>query len=934
MGEQTIGPAEFLNDVTVVLLGQGDERYSGRSDHYYRARFLHHVLVDVSLQGSPSSDWQAHLIAALEQVTTPFTVLTLDCDFLLAGPIAAQVATLQEKNQCQMVQGYSLGYLPGNSEVAYYRIGAGLKAKPQACSIRESIELHAIHGLQAWRSVVRTGALKAALRSSPSDLPFDAWLAALSYALLAQGPSQVLEHTSAIIEYRAWVGSQVAREEQLTRTVRVIRQWDEQHGGVCADADGFEILDAFVRRTQNGGEAPLLFTSCWTQITGEPERKFEPRQFVEMPYYNAPLFELLRGLEFLMHAWPAGQAQSHVLEGTWVRQQQLLTAHPNDTAESLKARYWQAFTLGLFNPQVCQSLLASLVDEQEQQEARELKEWLKHLTQLQGPAIPRLLAATPSGKVLAAISAATPDAMARRRVVEHLGRVRSPQMAFVVIDLDGNDEALQNTFDSLLSSGLRNFKIVVLRSGSLPAITTAKDTLHFIKVSAENFVAHLNQVVRQLPSEWLLLLKAGDEFTTGGLLRLQVELPGAEACHAICANEVQRDDDGRLLSVVRPGCNLDLLRSRPDLMSRHWLVRRESVVALGGYNESYAAALEFDLLLRMVEQNGIAGLAHLDDYLVIAAPVSKAIKTDALATLKRHLNVLGYRSQISEVDGAFRIDFRHSTTPQVSILLSVDSDLEQLKACLASIVQRTRFSRYEVLVLENPANAQATAAALSTVQGLGARVKIFMADSHCSRSELVNQAATQAQGQYLVLMSSSSEVVSPAWIDALLNHAQRPEVGVVGAKLIDRAGLVAHAGYELLGIKQVKNVWQGASDGGAATALGLASDRSCQAVSGNCLMLSKVLFEQCGGLSAGEGADIDLCLKIVETGHLVMCTPFAQMLGAAIPALGAEASHALAARWPAAFVGRVTVDVQHAVDVSRTPVAGSPVALEWLAEIE
>ncbi|MDD1013145.1 glycosyltransferase family 2 protein [Pseudomonas rubra] len=930
MGEQAIGCAALLDDVTVVLLGQDEPGYAGRAAHYYQARFAHlRTLAAPSSQGAVGI-WSEQLLQALEQVDTGYAVLTLECDFLLTTGIAGAVEALRADADYVMAQGYSLGYQPGNGEVAYYKIGSAPKAQLHASSALGRIGVHAEFGLQAWRAVVRIEVLKAAVRSVPAHLSFDSWCIAVSYALLAQGASRLLAHTSVMVEYRPWTLSEQACEELLSQTVRQLQQWDSEQAAVFASARGFEVLNAFVRNTHERCEAPLLFTSRWNSLSSEPQLTFEPTQFVDMPYYNAGVFGQLRSSEFILHAWPAGQIHSRALEGTWVQQQALLTEHSNDTAESLMARYWQAFALGVFNPQVCQHLLAGL-GEQDQGLRRDLGIWLEQLDLLPATSVEAQLASTPSGKVLEAIAAASPNSAARERIFAHLGKNPAPQMAFVVIDLEDNNTGLQNTFDSLVASGLRNFKIVVLKAGELPAITTARDALHFIKVTPANMVAHLNQVVRQLSSEWLLMLQAGDVLATGGLLRLQVELSGAQACQAICANEVQRDSDGRLLSVVRPGCSLDLLRSRPDLMAQHWLVRRQAIIDLGGYSDGCAQALEFDLLLRLVEANGIGGMAHMDEYLVVGQQSPASMAADALTTLKRHLSALGYRGQVNEsADGTFQVDYRHPQTPQVSIVLVADSDLEQLKQSLASVVQRTRYGRYEVIVTCESANAEAVAAGLATVQGLGSRVRLFACESSV-RAQMVNQAAALAQGQYLVLMSSRSEVVSPAWIESLLNQAQRPEVGIVGCQMFDRDGVISHAGYELLGSGLVSNARQGASRL-QVTLPGLEAVRSCQAVSADCLMVGKALFEQCAGLDEqlAGGVDVDMCLKAAQAGLLAICVPQAQVLNSAVPLPAPEQCLALVQRWPSAFSTRVVVDIQHGVDVSRTADVAGNVVLEWL----
>ncbi|MFP3499102.1 glycosyl transferase, partial [Pseudomonas sp. SIMBA_059] len=89
-------------------------------------------------------------------------------------------------------------------------------------------------------------------------------------------------------------------------------------------------------------------------------RLFEPHQDVQLPYYNGALFARLTELEFLCHAWPTSPQQQRALEGIWVQQRDLLQEHPNDTAESLSHRYWQALALSLFNREVCHRLLSTL----------------------------------------------------------------------------------------------------------------------------------------------------------------------------------------------------------------------------------------------------------------------------------------------------------------------------------------------------------------------------------------------------------------------------------------------------------------------------------------------------------------------------------------------------------------------------------------------
>lgn len=897
-------------DVTVVLLGHDQEDHRVRALHYYRQAGVPCVSLESLGANATGQVCKERLERALEQVTTPFVCLALDADFVLPAALVTAQACLHAQPQVVAAQGHALAYAAGNSKVAYHRIGSAFEHNLEGGGLAR-IGQYALAGQQGWRAVVRVATLKAALATLPAEFDFAGFRVALSYAILAQGEVAHLHQTDVVCEYAPCALTEVAREERLTQAVHILRQWDAAHQEVCADEDGFTMLNHFVRDTYDQGEAPLLFTSNWGSVTGDPERVFEPRQYIEMPYYTRGLFAQLTALEFLCHAWPTGQTQHQALEGGWVRQRDLLQEHPNDTPESLQLRYWQALALGLFDVRICQRLMAMLTDEDDVTRARELTDWIGRLEQVPGIERQARLQATGSGQVLAALAAATPQAAEFKRVHAHLSKRPTGQIAFVVLDLGDDDQALQTTFDSLLASGLRDFKLVVLKAGKPPAITTARDTLHFIQVNDGNWSAHLNQVVRQLPSEWLLLLQAGDQLLAGGLLHLLVELGESPECSAICANEIQRDTEGRLHAVVRPGADLNLLRSQPGLMSHHWLVRRQAVLDLGGYSETYLEALELDLLLRLVEAQGVGTLAHLEDYLVIGQQPSQRLNEEAMTVLNRHLTQLGYRAQLKNQEAAgLSIDFRHATTPLVSILVASEGDMAQLQACLASVLQRTRYPRFEILVAcaEEGVVAQ---------QSFGSRVRLLAGEPGASRSALLNLAASQARGEYLVLLAARCQVITPAWIEALLNEAQRPEVGVTGGLLQDADGKLAHAGYVLLNGPQVHSPWMGLSPAARVQAQWTQAVRSCPAVSGECLMVRKEVFEQCEGLQSQAGSDVDLCLAVAQAGQMVVWTPHAQLLVVDMAAQSAVVAQELLARWPSAFSGR----------------AASGQALEWLAQV-
>ncbi|MDZ5110055.1 glycosyltransferase [Pseudomonas putida] len=895
------------SDVTVVLLGHDQAAHRERALHYYRQAGIACLALEALEAHSPGAVCSARLSQALQQVATPLVNLALDADFVQAPALDRAADCLSANPLALGAQGYALGYVPGNGQVAYYKLGHAFPAQEgEGASAR--IRAHALANQPAWRAVVRVERLRSVLKDLPEDLDFASWRVALSLALLADGAIIQLDQTDVICELAPRTLSPVAREEQLVRTVRLLRAWDAERDGTCTGDAGFVVLNRLVRGSYDAGEPPLLFTSRWTSVIADPDRQFEPRQYIEMPYYQRDLFQRLAQLEFLCHGWPTGQEHRHALEGTWVRQRELLEVHPNDTKESLQQRYWQALALGLFSRDVCQRLLATLEDEVQAEKVRELSAWLERLDSLPCQDVPGWLATTASGRLLQVLADATPASAVRQRVLAQLAKRPGPQIGFVVADLQDDDLALQATFDSLLAAGLRNFKLVVLKAGKPPAITTARDTLHFVQVEPGNWVSHLNHALRQLPSEWVMLLQAGDILAGGGLLRLQLELGESPACDAICADEIQRDEEGRLLGIMRPGSDLDLLRSQPALMSRHWLLRRQAVLDLGCFDSRFGHALEYDLLLRLVEERGLGGMAHMDEYLVIGGQASEPMRSETVDILDRHLKRLGYQAQVSDQGAAgLAIDFRHNSTPLVSILMVHEGDRSALERSLTSLFQRTRYPRYEIVLICTQEQHGLLSDALRSFAG---RLRLVAAEVG---ENLFNQAARHARGEYLLLLSERCQVISPAWIEAMLNQAQRPEVGVVGARLVGMDGSLAHAGYDLLAGPRVHAPWASSPEEPGSRDHWSGVVRGCPAVSGNCLMVRAGVFEQCDGLQGNVAADVDLCLAVTAAGSLVVWTPQAQLMidGAVSPA-PEEAAQALLAKWPGAFARDVAIDGRRA----------------------
>ncbi|MBV4484189.1 TIGR00180 family glycosyltransferase [Pseudomonas sp. SWRI153] len=940
-GNNTSGTGLALNEqLTVVLISHERPAFLRRAIRFYSSLPCRILVLDssaVALAGIPAEftnvDYRhlpqfgywgirAKLAYGVEQLQTPLMVFAADDDFLVHDALYEAVAFMDANPDYSLCHGYSMMYLALATSVNYYR--RDKKVCEDYSSDQAEVRLldYMHQYLPPFYAVQRTAILRDWYDAMPQDTIFQWQEVGHTYYMLARGKARILpipyvvreinygqsDHNTEILHSLAYMDAKsVAGREAfagfLAGLPTQIQHQDPQQGKQFV-LESFAMLAASLQ-TNRALTAELIIESTWNDIETGPQRMFGPKQYVEMPFYNQEFFDQLAQFEFLLHAMPAGRKQLKGLEGVWARQQSLMLARNNDTPDSVLDRLWQAHDSNVFNRAVVKRLIAHLQPLGEESEPTKLRDWLARLDAVlpegHQPTFDKML----TGRLLQWLAARTPDAEQAEAIARHLADVAGgPQFGIFLLDLDNDIDKLQVTLDSLLEGHSKAFKVVVFTTGEPPASTTAQNTLHFVRVTQSSFVDKLNQSVNQSACDWLLLAEAGDQFTAAGLLRASLELMAAPGVRAVATDAIQRQENGALVDVFRPGFNLDLLQSVPSLMARHWLIRREVLLEAGGYQADFSKALEFDLLLRIIEQGGLDGLAHLDEPLLITEQAPLEENAHERLALLRHLGNRGYKAKVSSTSpGTWQIDYRHTEQPLVSIIVPVIDDLPVMRRCLDGVLLRTRYSRYEVLLAGNANQSAAVNDWLGTLRH--ARVNVLRADQPLSEVALYNAASEQAQGEYLVLLAADAEVVNPNWIDSLLNHAQRPEVGIVGAKLVDRDGKIAQAGL-ILGLNDgVGSPFTGEKHKAEGYMQRLAVEQNYSAVSKVCLMVRKELFSALGGLDevtfAAGYADVDLCLKTGQAGYLTVWTPLVQVLHTGELPQAPAALAALREKWQDAF---------------------------------
>ncbi len=469
-----------------------------------------------------------------------------------------------------------------------------------------------------------------------------------------------------------------------------------------------------------------------------------------------------------------------------------------------------------------------------------------------------------------------------------------PSIAIAVLDREGDAVAVERTLASLRQIDLyKNFTVQLLDNQKIQGsgkITNA-----------------LNSLALNNSAQWILAVDAGVEFTRSGLLIAALDLADApETCHAVYGDGVLRLDDGERAALLRPDMNLDLLLSFPSSLARHSILRLETLNALSGFAEEFDQAFELEYLLRLVEQQGLASIGHIGEPLLISEALRMQDNPQEREAILRHLQARGYELVRvgSRFPGRYEVDYGHSQLGSVSILIVAQDRLPQIQRCMETLLEHTGYTNYEVLLLDHGNQAPGMREWLAGVEAMGAdQLRVLRFDSALSRSALCNQAAQQARGDFLLWLGDGAGIVDKDWLQQLLNHGQRSEVGAVGGKLLSADGKVRHAGF-LLGLcGPAGHAFEGASFDDPGYMQRLQVEQNYSALSGECLMIHREVFQQVGGFDEApllaRWADVDLCLRLQQAGYLNVWTPRVQLLMDAPPEVAPTAAQddALYERW-------------------------------------
>jgi glycosyltransferase involved in cell wall biosynthesis len=492
----------------------------------------------------------------------------------------------------------------------------------------------------------------------------------------------------------------------------------------------------------------------------------------------------------------------------------------------------------------------------------------------------------------------------RAAIREHIARLaRRPLISIVVPVHNTNEKFLREMIDSVRQQLYPEWELCLADDASTePHVGRALDEYAAldprIKVVKRQTNGHVcvatNTALELATGEFVALLDHDDLLSERALYEIAVELDAHPQADVLYSDSDNIDANGqRSAPYFKTDWDPDLMLGH-NMVSHLGVYRRSLLEQLGGLRPGLEGSQDYDLMLRAAELVAPERIRHVLAVLYHwrhdgSSPTFSESSLDrcvlaARRAIRHHLERRGTRARVEPAPKTLsftRVVYPlPERPPLVSVIVPTRDRADLLARCAEGVLNRTDYEPLELIVVDNDSKEPETLELLERLVN-DSRVRVVRHGGAFNFAALNNDAVREARGEIVVLLNNDIEVTSSLWLQEMVSHALRPEVGAVGAKLLYPDRRVQHAGV-VLGVGHGAGHFFHGADGDGPGYFGfLALTRRVSAVTAACMALRRSTYLEAGGLDETNLPvafnDVDLCLRLGERGYGVVWTPHAEL---------------------------------------------------------
>ena len=426
----------------------------------------------------------------------------------------------------------------------------------------------------------------------------------------------------------------------------------------------------------------------------------------------------------------------------------------------------------------------------------------------------------------------------------------------------------------------------------LQALDTPKIKVRFMEEN-QNISGASNAALELVEGDYVVLMDNDDELTPDALYEA-VKAINEHNAEFIYSDEDKIEMDGRYSDPnFKPDFAPDMFLSQ-NYLSHLGVIKKSLIDKAGGFTKGLEGSQDYDLYLKVLEHTD--HIYHIDKVLyhwrkipgsTAAVYGEKSYAQEAgRKALENAIERRGLTATVKngQTPGTYKVDYLIEGSPLVSIIIPFKDKPELLRVCIESIIEKTTYKNFEIIGISNNSEEDETFEEMKRLAALDARISFYEYNVPFNYSQINNYAAqTYAKGEQLLFLNNDIEVITPSWIEEMLMYSQLPDRGAVGAKLYFPNDTIQHAGL-IMAPKTLHAVilaYQGFSKDYYGYGSRLKCVNNYSAVTAACLMVKREIFETIGGFDAERLSvaynDVDLCLRIQESGYTNVWTPYCEL---------------------------------------------------------
>lgn len=500
----------------------------------------------------------------------------------------------------------------------------------------------------------------------------------------------------------------------------------------------------------------------------------------------------------------------------------------------------------------------------------------------------------------------------RQKILSRKFKFR-PKISILTPTFNTPDKFLKECIESVLNQTYDNFELCLVDDASTDQkvrdiiISFAKKDSR-IKYLFRKNNGHIskasNSALDLASGEYIGILDHDDILWPDALFEVVKILNENKDSLLIYSDEDKLGEDGKTCvdPFFKPDFSPDYLRSC-NYITHFCVIGKKLVKKIGGFRTGVEGAQDWDLFLRatteIVKIGQIRKILHIPKILyswrksnVSAASHIAAVSVKAYAYKNQrkaleddiNSNKLSAELLSTQFLGCWRVKYPILGNPLVSIIIPTKDKYEYVSKCLNSILDKSTYKNYEIIIVDTGSLDKRVWTFYDDVKKRHKKASVLSWGKEFNFAAVCNFGAKGAQGEYIIFLNNDTEVISSDWIESLLEHAQREEIGAVGGKLLYPDGTIQHAGI-VTGVGGVANhIMRGFPDTipqGFPMLLAKDLIRNVSAVTGACLCIKKSKFLKVSGFNEIFKIaynDVDLCLRLYHNeGLFNLYTPYAML---------------------------------------------------------